>query len=318
MQAASTTILDAPAPIIGMIGMGVVGCAIATDLQSKGCRVICYDVNPSIFHNREWEYVTDLREMLSSTSPTAVQLVFLALPTPPSREGHTTHSITVTLNALATFSFAYPILIKSTVCPTTIESMQCQFPKLALFHCPEFLSARTSKLDAASPRQILIGVPASMPTSMTDRVVRFMHSMYPRVQTWTIGTKESEAVKMFCNTFYASKVLMFNEFYSICQDKNINFELVRQLMLQQGWIHPMHTQVPGSDGQCGLGGMCLPKDLLAFQRWTKMHGLSAPILHSMVSHCANNTSTVCESGETPDVVLTDEVDSTNSATSTTN
>ena len=71
-----------------------------------------------------------------------------------------------------------------------------------------------------------------------------------------------------CNAFYAVKVQLYNEFYSICKSHNISYNMVRHLMLQNGWIHPMHTQVPGSDGSFGFGGKCLPKDLEALVQWT--------------------------------------------------
>ena len=40
-------------------------------------------------------------------------------------------------------------------------------------------------------------------------------------------------------------------------DKNYQLE---ELMLKNGWINPMHTEVPGPDGQLSYGGYCFPKD----------------------------------------------------------
>ena len=44
-------------------------------------------------------------------------------------------------------------------------------------------------------------------------------------------------------------------------------------MLNNGWIFPMHTVVPGYDGKTGVGGRCLPKDFLALSDWCRSEGL---------------------------------------------
>ena len=43
----------------------------------------------------------------------------------------------------------------------------------------------------------------------------------------------------------------------------MDFDIIKKNMLNQGWINPMHTQVPGHDHQFSFGGACLPKDTTA-------------------------------------------------------
>ena len=49
----------------------------------------------------------------------------------------------------------------------------------------------------------------------------------------------------------------------ILNSVSISYDVVKRLMLQNGWIHHMHTNVPGTNGTFGFGGKCLPKDLYA-------------------------------------------------------
>ena len=72
------------------------------------------------------------------------------------------------------------------------------------------------------------------------------------------GSKE--AVKLFQNAFSAVKIATFNEFRSLADAMNLDWERCLSALLAGGWINPMHTQVPGPDGY-GFGGKCLPKDL---------------------------------------------------------
>jgi len=41
---------------------------------------------------------------------------------------------------------------------------------------------------------------------------------------------------------------------------DICYNNVKDLMIGNKWIHPMHTLVPGTDGQLSYGGYCFPKD----------------------------------------------------------
>jgi UDP-glucose 6-dehydrogenase len=40
-------------------------------------------------------------------------------------------------------------------------------------------------------------------------------------------------------------------------------------MLKNGWIHPMHTKIPGPDDNISYGGACFPKDTKALLHYMK-------------------------------------------------
>ena len=44
---------------------------------------------------------------------------------------------------------------------------------------------------------------------------------------------------------------------------NCDYKEVMRLMIGNGWIHPRHTRVPGTDGLLSYGGKCFPKDTKA-------------------------------------------------------
>ena len=74
-------------------------------------------------------------------------------------------------------------------------------------------------------------------------------------------------VKLFRNSFLATKVAFCNEMYEFCQKKNIDYNIVKDIAVKDKRINQSHTNVPGSDGKTGFGGICLPKDMnsLLFQ-----------------------------------------------------
>lgn len=270
--------LPAPRPrietarAVGIIGCGVVGEHLCHDLVPTGWPVCLYDTHE-----------TAMVRVLTSTQSTAVtataalvviasrcHTLFLTLPTPAAAAGHDLGTVESTLAFLLSFGFKGPVILKSTVCPGTTDRLAAQYQPLRLFHVPEFLSSRTAHLDTALPMQpyVLLGVPHKTPAALTDRVRTLLeHVARGRQRVMTVRARESEATKLFCNVFYAAKVQLFNEFYHLAQHYGFAYETVRHLMIQQGWVHPMHTEVPGPDGQLGFGGACLPKDTLALSRW---------------------------------------------------
>ena len=89
-------------------------------------------------------------------------------------------------------------------------------------------------------------------------------------------------MKLFCNNFYAIKVQFFNELYLLCQKINCDFETVKNLMLKNNWINPMHTIVPGTDGKLGYGGACFPKDTLALREYMNKNESMNNVLSSVI------------------------------------
>ena len=54
-------------------------------------------------------------------------------------------------------------------------------------------------------------------------------------------------------------------------------------MLKNGWINPMHTNVPGTDGQLSYGGYCFPKDTNALLEFMKTQNSPHEVIEATIS-----------------------------------
>lgn len=259
---------------VGIIGLGVVGKTLCHNMFEKRMSFSVYDTHEPTS--------TDMHEKYKCVNCTSAQhlvqscnIAFLALPTEVASSSVTQSAKGYDLKSFHdVFKMCHSnmiIYICSTLLPTTTQQFKQSYPHLNIFHVPEFLSSSSSILDSTQPtrRDMLLGVPSQTSASVEERARAFlMLYAHPLQHVAVVHSNETEATKLFCNAFYAVKVQLHNEFYSICKSHNISYNMVRHLMLQNGWIHPMHTQVPGSDGSFGFGGKCLPKDLEALVQWT--------------------------------------------------
>jgi len=246
---------------IGIVGLGVVGGAIQAYFPDS----IGYD---------KYKPSASFEEIVKT------DIVFLCLPTlfdPVVR--HYDHvPIRETLHKLAEASYAGLVVLKSTVEPGTTRSFATEFPSLRLCHSPEFLSARTAVEDFRSQRVLIVGKAAD------DVSIDSLLLLFPNVpKTIVCSSDESEATKLFCNSFYAAKIQIFNEFYDACKKTNMNFSTIRDMMIALGWIHPMHTEVPGTDGKLSFGGMCFPKDISACVEFLESKGALADVLRAALT-----------------------------------
>ena len=97
------------------------------------------------------------------------------------------------------------------------------------------------------------------------------------------SSTESELMKLFCNSFYASKIQILNEYYMLCQKIGEDYNTVKNLMLRNNWINPMHTDVPGPDGKLSYGGECFPKDTKALLYFMQTNIDYCKVLESVVA-----------------------------------
>jgi len=56
-------------------------------------------------------------------------------------------------------------------------------------------------------------------------------------------------------------------------------------MLKNNWINPMHTNVPGPDGELGFGGACFPKDTRALNSYMEKKETEHQVLKSVIEEC---------------------------------
>jgi len=244
---------------IAIIGIGVLGKSLKqyfSGLDTKST-ILSYD------KYKPEETTSSIEEIVVKA-----EVIFICLPTLVNKEkgGYDLASIVETLSILDHLKFTGPVILRSTFVPGTTDDLQKHYTTLFLYHMPEFLSSKTASKDlqSLSTKPIYIGMSVTSPISVFNQVYSFLVQHFPGRVIWGMKAKETESIKFFCNTFYAMKLKLFQKFYKICKKESINFDLVRQGMIQQQWIHPSHTFVPGQENNTEIEGDCLPKDLEVF------------------------------------------------------
>lgn len=251
---------------VSIIGLGFVGNAIRESFLRNYINVFTYDINKKS---------NSFEECLNT------EYMFLCLPTLFENNCFNKDAIIDICNKIQ--SYKGLIIIKSTVEPFTTQDLGKKYKHLKFVHNPEFLTTRTSFEDFHNQTHIVLGFNNNINFNEISKVKNFWNKYYPKAEISFCTSVESESMKLFCNSFYASKVMLFNEYYLLCQKLNINYDLVKNLMLKNNWINPMHTTVPGPDGKLGFGGMCFPKDTKALLEFIKKNNSYHNVLQSVIS-----------------------------------
>ena len=254
--------------ILGIIGVGFVGNAVAKWFTHKQYIVKSYDK----YKNHD-----------SFESILETDIIFLCLPTLFSAElrGYDYSAIHETLEKLQNCNYEGTIVIKSTTQPSTIINLHYLYDELNIVHNPEFLTARTSEKDFATQKHIVLGYTENEEQLLT--IKKLYADNFPEATISCCLSTESELMKIFVNSFYAVKVQFFNEMFDLCKKLGTNYETVVKLMLDNGWINPMHTTVPGPDGKLSYGGACFPKDTQALYGSMLENGSICEVLGATIS-----------------------------------
>lgn len=212
-------------------------------------------------------------------------IIFTALPTIfnetlKSYDNKPTHDV---MSELAEMGYKNTVVIKSTVEPTFTEQLSKKFPQINFVHNPEFLTARTAYEDFHNQSHIVLGSSTSCSEESVQKIEKFYRELYPNAMISQSCSTESECMKIFCNTFYAVKVQYFNELYLLAEKIDCRFDVVTSLMLKNGWINPMHTDVPGPDGKLSYGGLCFPKDTNALLEFMKRYNSPCDVLDACIN-----------------------------------
>lgn len=228
------------------------------------------------------KYKTDFKSDEHFNQILTKDIVFLCLPTlyEDSIKQYDKSSIIEVCIKLSQNSYPGAVVLKSTVEPGTTEKLTKMYPNLTIIHNPEFLTARTCDEDFAKQTHIVLGKPDNCNHSKYQKVEQLFRKFWPKANYSFCSSTESESMKIFCNSFYAMKIGIFNEFYKLCRKTDQNFTFIKEMMLKNNWINEMHTNVPGPDGKSGYGGACFPKDTKALLHHMKRMNTDCAILDS--------------------------------------
>lgn len=153
------------------------------------------------------------------------------------------------------------VVIRSTIDPDkAIELREVFKDQLILF--PEFMDHHDFKSQNDPASRIVLG-------GSRDKTAEFFELLgnlgYPWIRdTFFVSHEEASIIKLSANAALATKVIMFNAIYKICNNYSVPYADVRNAIGADDRIGIGHTLVPSpDDGQLGFGGHCLPKDIKA-------------------------------------------------------
>lgn len=252
---------------IGIIGLGMVGEPIRRWFEEhhgyrRGKELFCYDTDP------KKSYGDDINR---------ADIVFVAVPTPANPDSSC--NVSIVQNAVATINNGKIIIIKSTVTPGTVESLQKKYPRKKFIFNPEFLTEAQVWLDYTKPDRQILGHTAKSYGDIKEVLALLPQAHFER--PWSsdytkkdINATEAELAKYASNIFGYIKVIYGNILADLCHGLesafkkqgvpvNINYENVREVISADPRIGPAWLNVEHGN-YCGAGGYCFPKDMAAF------------------------------------------------------
>lgn len=244
-----------------MFTIGVVGCGFVGNAVEKGfgpwVNMRTYDIDPKRCSNTFEETVNS-------------DFVFVCLPTPmvdaeggeanlEILEGFFEKVAPITQNNDSIY------VIKSTVPIGTTRKFSEKYGIKRLIHNPEFLTAKNAVNDFLTPSRNIVG---GSDLESVEKLRILLSSRFPSVPCYVMTSDESEMVKYVANCFLATKVIFFNEMRLIADKLGVSWDSVVDGVVSDIRIGKSHSQVPGHDGDAGIGGTCvLPTAKIKQWKW---------------------------------------------------
>ena len=261
---------------IGIIGNGFVGKATRV-LECEGIEIMCYDIDPKLCIPEG----TTLEELCEC------DIIFISVPTPMNEDGscflNIVESVVDDISKIVNLDEKL-VVIRSTIPPGTSKRLNCYF-------MPEFLTEKNYIDDFVNNPEWVFGVKGN--DTLQDSI--FMETIKKMIELAHYNNKikydnisyvlntEAEMIKLFRNTFLATKIAYCNEISEFCEKSGINYESVRDLATRDTRIGEGHTNVPGHDGKKGFGGTCFPKDINSLLHEMKKLDMDSYILKSVIT-----------------------------------
>jgi UDPglucose 6-dehydrogenase len=260
-----------------IIGSGVVGLATGKGFAKKSHTISYVDINPhKIAQLRADGHIA---MTIAEVDWNTVDVVMLTVSTPTQNESIVLEYIEAAAHdvglGLATAQHFIPVVVRSTVPPTTTERRIVPILEQAsgkqagrdfgVAMNPEFLRQVSSEQDFARPWITVLG-------STDCRTAEILDALYIPFGALIVRCTptEAEMIKYVNNIYNAVKISYFNEVDAICRRLEIDGNLVGAAVARSA--ESMWNPLYGTRGGVPYGGACLPKDTVAFMEFVRQHG----------------------------------------------
>lgn len=258
---------------IGIIGVGIVGGATAHVLRKEHDLYLYDKFKPEYNGEGKLEELARMSEV-----------VFICVPTPMKKSGeidysaiyNSLESLNKEYNSTVRTSSDLLVTIRSTAVSGTTDELARKYPFRFAFN-PEFLTEKNAVKDMENTDRIVLGV--NDDRSKED-LLNIYKPLFPSAKYTVVPIKEAEMIKYAANVMLAGQIGLANEIYQICRHTGVNYEVVKEAILQDQRIGG-NISVPGPDGDLGFGGKCFPKDLRALTYLAREHGFGANLLDEL-------------------------------------
>ncbi|OUO57991.1 UDP-glucose 6-dehydrogenase [Collinsella sp. An271] len=264
---------------IAVAGLGYVGLSVAV-LLSQHNRVTAYDVasgkvemisrGESPIRDQEIEeYLLRDDLMLEATSDERrayrnARFAVIATPTnyDPDRGSFDTSAVEEAVGSVLSYSPDATVVVKSTVPVGYTDRLCGMFPGACILFSPEFLREGHALYDNLHPSRVVVGVPSSASDPIRSRrdagaFARLLTggALDPGVETIVMEAREAEAVKLFANTYLATRVSFFNELDTFAEERGMDASDLIRGVCADPRVGDFYN-----NPSFGYGGYCLPKD----------------------------------------------------------
>lgn len=242
---------------LGIVGHGFVGRAVEYAFT-----------HPLIdLHITDPKYDSDLDSMIEFNP----MCVFVCAPTPMNPETGFVDASIVEDAVLQLIEHTESlVVVKSTITPDIIDRLYNSMfdDGVARFvYNPEFLTEKSAEEQFVNaPFHVLGGVQEA--TSQLVEIYDYF-SLCSSPEFLRMSASEASFVKYGINSYLATKVTFFNQFFDLVNAYGCSYNIVTRAMGLDDRVGIGHTRVPGYDRKRGFGGACLPKDTTAFLKFSE-------------------------------------------------
>lgn len=251
---------------MAIIGFGFVGKAVDYGFNNPNC--VKYIIDP--LHNTS---VEDLRDK-------QIDVTFVCVPTPMGIDGKIDSSIIEDCVNYLLFNVSGLVVIKSTVTPDIIT----MFGEDIIYN-PEFLTEKAANEDFVNPILHVFG--GKYENTKKLEYIYEEYSSCKQCPVFHMSLEDASLVKYGINSFLATKVLWFNQFYDIVEKVGGNYGKIVSAIGTDKRVGTSHTTVPGFDGKRGFSGSCFPKDTFAFMKYAEKNNADFTVLKEVIRQNQN-------------------------------